>query len=276
MMLNFILPDFRKSLLTWYSKHKRNLPWRHTSNPYKIWLSEIMLQQTTVEVVIPYYNRFLKTLPSLEDVAKVSEAELLKLWAGLGYYNRIRNFQKAARLVIAEQAGEIPKTKTQLMELPGLGSYTAAAIASIAFGEPVAVVDGNVMRVVTRLKAYGGDIGEASTKQFVQEVANQLLDQKNPGDFNQAMMELGALVCGKIPQCQNCPVNRFCKAKDRHPERLPVVKKTRYQNRQIASLLLFKGRSIVLKAPAKDSHRKAGCFFCSIPCQGEPTGRGIH
>jgi len=209
-----------------------------------------MLQQTTVEVVIPYYNRFLKTLPSLEDVAKVSEAELLKLWAGLGYYNRIRNFQKAARLVIAEQAGEIPKTKTQLMELPGLGSYTAAAIASIAFGEPVAVVDGNVMRVVTRLKAYGGDIGEASTKQFVQEVANQLLDQKNPGDFNQAMMELGATVCTpKNPSCFICPVLSHCKVGHLGTsENYPIKKtKTRYVDQWLACLILTKDSKFLLR-----------------------------
>lgn len=254
-MLKFSVINFRKSLLTWYSKHKRNLPWRNTSYPYKIWLSEIMLQQTTVEVVIPYYNRFLQKLPSLEAVAKASEDELLKLWAGLGYYNRIRNFKKAAQLVISEKAGKIPSTKTQLMELPGLGNYTAAAIASIAFKEPVAVVDGNVIRVITRLKAYAGDIGEAATKQFVQEIADQFLDQKNAGDFNQAMMELGATVCTpKNPACLICPVLSHCRAgQSGTSDKYPIKKeKTKYVDQWLACLILTQGSKFFL------SKRKAG------------------
>ncbi|EKD51325.1 MAG: hypothetical protein ACD_62C00283G0002 [uncultured bacterium] len=247
------IKKFQKALLCWYQKNKRELPFRKTKDPYQIWLSEVMAQQTTMPVVVDYFSRFIKQYPDVFSVARASEQALLLQWQGLGYYARCRNFQKASQEVVAKHAGQVPRTYVELIKLKGIGDYTASAIASICFDEPRAVVDGNVKRVIARLFAYKKNSAQKEAIVFFEQKARALLSVRSPGDFNQAMMELGALVCGKIPQCQNCPVNRFCKAKDRHPERLPVVKKTRYQNRQIASLLLFKGRSIVLKAPAKDS-----------------------
>jgi A/G-specific adenine glycosylase len=196
---------FRRKLLSWYDTHARELPWRESRDPYRVWVSEIMLQQTRVAVVIAHYHKFLQRFPTVEQLAKAREALVLAAWSGLGYYRRARMLHAAAKVVVREHRGTFPSTAAGLRELPGIGRYTAAAIASIAFGEPVAVVDGNVERVLQRL--FGRRIaGEA-----IWDAAGDLLDQKRAGDFNQAMMELGATVCTpRAPACLTCPVIQLC------------------------------------------------------------------
>jgi A/G-specific adenine glycosylase len=193
----------RRRLARWYDRHKRSLPWRNTSDPYAIWISEIMLQQTRVAAVIPYYERFLARFPNPAALADASEEEVLTLWSGLGYYSRARNLQKAARQIV--KLGSFPETHEALRELAGVGDYTAAAVASIAFGLPHAVVDGNVRRVASRI---------TNGKVDPQQVADLLLDRKNPSRSNQAVMELGAVVClPRDPHCGECPIAVQCEAR---------------------------------------------------------------
>jgi A/G-specific adenine glycosylase len=199
--------QFRIRLLAWYDRYQRSLPWRRTSAPYKIWVSEIMLQQTRVAVVIERYREFLRRFPSLRALATSRESEVLAAWSGLGYYRRARSLRRAARVVVKEHKGKVPSQLEQLKALPGIGDYTAAAIASIAFGKPHAVVDGNVRRVLARIA------GKAVTASSAWKAAQALLSPERPGDFNQAMMELGATVCLPAPKCAECPVRDFCTSK---------------------------------------------------------------
>jgi len=208
------LVRFRKNLLAWFKKFQRDLPWRRTSDPYAIWLSEIMLQQTRVAAVIPYFDRFLQHFPTIEAITKAPEEDVLRLWAGLGYYSRARNLQNAARRIVALHGGAFPSDEARALALPGIGNYTAAAILSIAFGKKLAVLDGNVARVLARLEAIRGDLRAGNRWRELQNAANTLLDHKHPGDWNQAMMELGATLCTpRAPQCLLCPVNEFCEAR---------------------------------------------------------------
>lgn len=201
-------------LLAWYDKNKRDLPWRRETDPYRVWLSEVMLQQTRVEAAIPYYRRFLEKYPDLALLAGAQESDVLKLWEGLGYYSRARHFLSAVREVRDTYGGAVPEEPDIFRSLPGVGSYTGAAVGSIAFQKPLAVVDGNVRRVLCRLFSIEGDVKKKKTEQAVQDLADLLLDRSRPGDYNQAIMELGALVCipGK-PRCGNCPVTDHCLAK---------------------------------------------------------------
>jgi A/G-specific adenine glycosylase len=203
---------FRRLLLAWYEKSQRKLPWRGATDPYFILVSEIMLQQTRVAVVEERYRKFIAQFPSAERLARAKEATVLAAWSGLGYYRRARALHAAAKEIV--RRGSFPETAPELMELPGVGRYTAAAVASIAFGEPVAVVDGNVKRVIDRMvKDKAADAGPVEEKQYW-EIAGQFLDQQSPGDFNQAMMELGALVCLPAqPLCHACPVAGLCGAR---------------------------------------------------------------
>jgi A/G-specific adenine glycosylase len=199
---------FRADLLAWYDEHARALPWRESRDPYRVWLSEIMLQQTRVAAVIAHYHEFLRRFPTVEKLAVAREASVLAAWSGLGYYRRARMLHAAAKVVTRNHEGKIPDTTAALRELPGIGRYTGAAIASIAFGEPVAVVDGNVERVLQRLS------GKRAAGEDLWQVAGDLLDPKRPGDFNQAMMELGATVCTpRAPTCLMCPVVELCAAR---------------------------------------------------------------
>lgn len=201
-----------QELLKWYGKNARALPWRLNPLPYYVWISEIMLQQTRVEAVKEYFRRFLEELPDTESLARVSDDKLLKLWEGLGYYNRARNLKKAAQVVVTLYGGRIPADYEILLTLPGIGSYTAGAIASIAYGIPVPAVDGNVLRVTKRLSGSFDDITRGSVKKELEEDLKAVMPKENPGDFNQALMELGATVCipnGK-PLCQICPVSFCC------------------------------------------------------------------
>ncbi|HEY6944128.1 MAG TPA: A/G-specific adenine glycosylase [Candidatus Acidoferrum sp.] len=208
------LASFRKQLLAWFRQFQRDLPWRHTRDPYRIWLSEIMLQQTRVAAMIPYYERFLERFPNLQALAAAPEEEVLRLWSGLGYYGRARNLQRAAQQIVAEHGGEFPSSLEDVLALPGIGNYTAAAILSIAFEGKYAVLDGNVARVLARLRAIRGDLRTSNRWQELQECADAYLDTKSPGDWNQAMMELGATLCApKSPQCLLCPVAQFCEGR---------------------------------------------------------------
>ena len=209
--------EFRRSLLWWYSLHARDLPWRRTRDPYYIWISEIMLQQTRVVTVIDRYRAFIADFPTLISLALAGEDEVLTHWSGLGYYKRARLLRHAAQFVMREHDGELPKTSEKLRGLPGIGPYTAAAIASIAFHEPVAVVDGNVDRVLTRVLGAGKG-GKLPSDTVIRQAATQLLAVDKPGTFNQAMMELGATVCHpRWPRCDKCPVQELCRTQGEHP-----------------------------------------------------------
>jgi A/G-specific adenine glycosylase len=208
------LSRFRKKLLAWFAEFQRDLPWRRTKDPYRIWLSEIMLQQTRVAAVIPYYERFLERFPDVKALAQAPEQEVLRLWAGLGYYSRARNLQKAARQIVAEHDSHFPDALEEALALSGIGAYTAAAILSIAYGKKLAVLDGNVARVIARLGAIRGDLRSGGRWQSLQKTADALLASHAPGDWNQAMMELGATLCTpRSPQCLLCPVAEFCEAR---------------------------------------------------------------
>ncbi len=219
--------SFAFALLNWYKTHQRTLPWRISKNPYHIWVSEIMLQQTRVDTVIPYYNHFLAALPDVASLAAVQEETLLKLWEGLGYYSRVRNMQKAAKILMKDYGGQMPPSFSQLQKLPGIGPYTAGAIASIAFALPVPAVDGNVLRVFSRLYEIEEDISFASTKKTVFELVAQNISTDNPGDFNQALMDLGSTLCTPIsPKCHACPLRDLCQgflsaSQERYPIKLP-------------------------------------------------------
>ncbi len=209
--------EFRRLLLNWFAENARDLPWRRSRDPYSIWVSEIMLQQTRVAAVLEHYHRFLRRFPSVQDLAAAAEDEVLAHWSGLGYYRRARLLHRTAQVVVNEMDGRLPQTAAELRALPGVGDYTSAAIASIAFGEAAACIDGNVERVLRRLRAWHEDSG-LRTK--IREEAARLLDPGRPGDFNQAMMELGATVClPRSPLCLQCPVCGLCATRGEHPAR---------------------------------------------------------
>ncbi len=208
------LEQIAAPLLAWYDGNRRILPWREDPTPYRVWISEIMLQQTRVEAVKPYFDRFQRELPDVESLALVEEERLLKLWEGLGYYNRARNLKKAAIQVMEEHGGKLPGDYAALLKLPGIGSYTAGAIASIAFQIPVPAVDGNVLRVISRLRTDEADILEPAVKKRVEAELLAIMPKDRPGDMNQALMELGATVCipNGAPKCEGCPWNPICEA----------------------------------------------------------------
>lgn len=219
------------SLLDWYDRERRDLPWRRSRDPYSIWLSEIMLQQTQVETVKGYYHRFLTLFPTVEALAVAPEEQVLKVWEGLGYYSRARNLHKAARLVVETYAGNFPATSAELIKLPGIGAYTAGAIASIAYGERVPAVDGNVYRVISRFRGVREDIGAPSVQKAVYQLTLDLMPRDRPGDFNQALMELGATCCSPAsPRCESCPWAEGCDAfAEGDMTLLPVHEKKRPQ-----------------------------------------------
>jgi A/G-specific adenine glycosylase len=205
--------QIRRKLLAWYTYNRRDLPWRRTSDPYRILVSEVMLQQTQVKTVIPYYGKFLQRFPTVEDLAGARLQEVLKIWEGLGYYARARNLHRAAKLIVAEHGGHVPGEPAAIRKLPGVGDYIAAAVLSIAFGEAMAVVDGNVKRVLSRMLCLDIPVNAAASHRHFQGAATILLAEEDPGGFNQAVMELGALVCRPDgPECAICPVAEACRA----------------------------------------------------------------
>lgn len=227
---------FSNSLINWYLQNKRNLPWRETSNPYNIWLSEIILQQTRVTQGLPYYLKFIENFPTVHDLAKAEEETVLKLWQGLGYYSRARNLHTTAKYISFELGGNFPNNYTDLLQLKGVGEYTAAAIASISFNENIAVVDGNVFRVLARYFGIELDISQSKTKKEFQKVANDLLPKGKATVFNQAMMEFGARQCvPQNPDCENCVLNTSCFALQKNKiKELPIkTKKLKIKNRYL-------------------------------------------
>ena len=251
-----MLEEIVVPLLEWYDKQKRTLPWRSKPTPYRVWVSEIMLQQTRVEAVKPYFERFMKALPNVKKLAACPEEELLKLWEGLGYYNRVRNMQKAAQILVAANKGEVPAQFEELIKLPGIGKYTAGAISSIAFGIPVPAVDGNVLRVITRITADDRDIAKDSVKQAIARDIQEIIPMRRAGDFNQALIELGAIVC--VPngpaKCGDCPAAHLCEARKRDivmelPKKAP--KKERSIERKTVLLLKDGEQVAIRKRPPK-------------------------
>ena len=204
---------FRRQLIRWYERHARDLPWRHTTDPYRVWISEIMLQQTTVAAVVPYFERFLHRFPTVNDLAAAEENDVLRLWEGLGYYSRARNLRKAAQVIVDQHGGVFPSEVDALQNLPGIGRYTAGAIASFAFDRRAPIVEANTLRLYCRLLGYADDPRSAVGQQALWSLAEAILPKTQPGRFNQALMELGATVCSpKEPDCEHCPVHRHCRA----------------------------------------------------------------
>lgn len=207
------IKTFQETFLTWYHKEKRNLPWRATNDPYAIWISEIMLQQTRVETVIGYFYRFMEQFPTIQDLAAAEEQKLLKVWEGLGYYSRARNLKAAAQQIVAEFDGEMPQSIEEIRSLKGIGPYTSGAIGSIAFGLPEPAIDGNVMRVVSRLFCIEADIAKASSRRPFDEAMRTIISPDEPGEFNQALMDLGSRICTPTtPKCEECPISQYCLA----------------------------------------------------------------
>ena len=247
-----LLPDL---LLPWYETAKRDLPWRQDRSPYHVWLSEIMLQQTRVEAVKGYYSRFLDRLPTIADLAEVEETELLKLWEGLGYYSRVRNLQKAARVIMAQHGGSFPRDYADIRALPGIGDYTAGAISSICFDERTPAVDGNVLRVVSRFCDFHGCTDEPAVKKKIGENLKEIYP-KAAGAFTQALMEVGAIVCvpNGQPLCESCPLQQHCKARKKGTiDELPVraEKKKRRQEDLTLFLLTCGDKVAIRKRPEK-------------------------
>jgi A/G-specific adenine glycosylase len=245
----------RNHLLEWYRSHRRDLPWRNTADPYAIWLSEVMLQQTRVETVRPYFRRFMDRFPTIQDLAAAELETVLKMWEGLGYYARARNFHKAANQVVSEFGGRVPDTMEAFRNLPGVGEYIAAAVLSIAFGRPHAVVDGNVKRVLARLFRMEQPVNRSSAHPVFRELSGQILDPEAPADANQAIMELGAMVCApRNPDCSACPLADDCRAfrdgvAGEYPRR--EKKKAVPVRRQAAGVFQRNGRVLVVRRPAE-------------------------
>lgn len=254
-------PAFRNALLSWYDVHARDLPWRKDRDPYRVWVSEIMLQQTRVAAVIEHYRNFLRRFPSLQKLAAARQNSVLAAWSGLGYYRRARMMHAAAKVIAKEHGGKFPETASALQDLPGIGRYTAAAIASIAFEEPVAVVDGNVARVLDRLR------GITHSNEKAWQAAEELLNCERPGDFNQAMMELGATVCTpRAPACLTCPVVELCASRG---ERLSPAKSSWQKKREIHYALDRRNGSVFLVQRANDLRLMPGMWeLPEIDAQG--------
>ncbi len=269
----------QKALLEWYDRYKRDLPWRRTKDPYAIFVSEMMLQQTQVKTVIPYYERFLKELPNWSALAKAKEEKVLKLWEGLGYYRRARNLQAAAQKVIADFHGHLPQTREGIVELPGVGQYSAGAVLSIAFQKPEPLVDGNVIRVFSRLFVLRGNLKVGENHKKVWDIARQLLPPKRPGDFNQALMELGATVClPEQPQCLLCPLYAHCEGAQRGIQyELPeMAKAAKTVEVPMAALLVDqKGKLFVRKRSEEEKWLKGMWEFPSAEGRTHEEARSI-
>ena len=262
------IAEFRKRLLIWFGQFQRDLPWRRSKDPYLVWLSEIMLQQTRVAAVIPYFERFLERFPDVRALAEAPEEDVLRLWSGLGYYSRARNLQAAAREIVAKHRGKFPRDPSEALDLPGIGPYTVAAILSIAYGAKLAVLDGNVARVIARLEAIRGDLRAGGRWQGLQASADALLAQKSAGDWNQAMMELGATICTpQAPQCLLCPVSAFCKARQLGcQEMIPEKRKKRAtEGVTLAAAVLLDAQGRTLLLPPPHSNGKHATHEAVVP-----------
>ena len=266
------MSTFQRRLLTWYRRHRRTLPWREDPNPYRVWVSELMLQQTQVKTALPYFERFIARFPDVERLAKASEQEVLASWSGLGYYRRAKSLHRAARLLVEKKGGIFPRDVAGWIELPGVGRYTAGAIVSIAFGKRVPIVDGNVARVLSRLFLVSGDPRRGAAKRRVWALAEDILPRRSISDFNQALMELGALVCTpKNPKCLSCPIVSDCVARslgieEELPE-LPAPKPS-VSVTMTATLIEEEGRVLLYRRHGSDLMRD----LWELPTADVPEG----
>lgn len=257
---------YTTALLQWYEQNKRSLPWRDIKDPYGIWVSEIMLQQTRAAAVIPYYTRFMEALPNVEALAACSQEPLLKLWEGLGYYQRVRNMQKCAQLLVEAHQGQFPQTKEQLQRLPGIGPYTAAAIASIAFSQPEPAVDGNVLRVMARLFENGQDVLLPATRLYWEQQLKQQ-ELSRAGDLNQAFMDLGSLIClPENPRCGECPLRGQCLAHKNGSYALyPYRAKKKPRRRELLTVFVLRGQEGLWIVPRAKEGLLGGLY--ALPCE---------
>ena len=238
-----------RRLLAWYALQRRDLPWRHTRDPYAIWVAETMLQQTRVETVIPYYRRWMRRFPDVQAVARATEEEVLRHWEGLGYYSRARSLQRAARRITAEYGGKLPRTRRELIQLPGIGAYSASAIAAIAFGQAELALDGNLRRVLCRLLDFAGDPRAPEGDRHLREQAQPWIPPRRAGDFNQALMDLGAMVCTpRRPACERCPLTAECAAYLHGTQALRPLRRERrpLPERAAAAAVIRRGRTVLI------------------------------
>ncbi|MED1599963.1 A/G-specific adenine glycosylase [Alkalihalophilus marmarensis] len=252
----FNISQFQQDLINWFKENQRTLPWRENKDPYRVWVSEIMLQQTRVDTVIPYYLNFMREFPTLEDLAYAEEDRILKAWEGLGYYSRVRNLQTAVREVVEEYSAAVPDTLKEISALKGVGPYTAGAILSIAYGKPEPAVDGNVMRVLSRVLEIDEDIAKAKTRKTFEAIIYDLISKEDPSSFNQGLMELGALICTPTsPGCLLCPVREHCIAYNKGiQDTLPVKSKKKKAKRKLMAAFVIKdedGKVLIEKRPDK-------------------------
>jgi A/G-specific adenine glycosylase len=253
------LKTFQSRMLAWFRTHQRDLPWRRSRDPYRIWVAEVMLQQTRIATVMPYYHSFLARFPTVQSLARASGPEVLKLWSGLGYYSRARNLHRAAKIIVASHEGKFPRELDAALDLPGIGTYTAAAVLSIAYDVPLAVLDGNVARVLARINAIRGDLRAPKNWQALTRTAQSLLASHAPGDWNQSLMELGEVICTpQSPRCAECPVARHCRAYAQGlTDEIPAPRRKRAPvHMKIAAAILRdpRGRTLVVQDPgAHDS-----------------------
>jgi A/G-specific adenine glycosylase len=276
-----LLPDanwrqsLRRSLLAWYAKHQRQLPWRESRDPYRIWVSEIMLQQTQVATVKSYFERFVQRFQTVADLAEADEPEVLRYWEGLGYYRRARQMHQAARVIMADHDGQFPGSLPAIQSLPGIGRYTAGAIVSIAFDQPAPILEANTIRLYSRLLAYRDDPRRADGQRLLWQFAEAILPRRQVGHFNQALMELGSEVCRpRAPLCEHCPLARLCPTQAHGlQDEIPVAAaKTRYEDAQETAVVVWRGSQVLLRRCA-DGERWAGLW--DFPrFRNEPSLRG--
>lgn len=251
--------EFRARLLKWFRRHKRDMPWRRSRNAYRVWVAEVMLQQTRIAAVMPYYRKFLRRFPTVRALGRAGEAEVLQYWSGLGYYSRARNLRRAAREIVAEHGGKFPKDYQRALSLPGIGRYTAAAVLSISYDLPLAVLDGNVARVLARLGSVHGDLREPKRWKALGNAAEALLAPGAPGDWNQALMELGETICTpRSPRCNACPVIAHCRARKLGlVEKIPEPRKKPTAVRMAIAAAVLRdpqGQTLLVKDPGAHDH----------------------
>ena len=276
LFTNYNIQEFNTNLVTWFNREKRDLPWRHGKNPYRVWVSEVMLQQTRVDTVIPYYNRFMERFPTIEALAAAEPDEVVKYWEGLGYYSRVRNLHQAVREVVAVYDGIVPEEKERFEKLKGVGPYTTGAVLSIAYNQPEPAVDGNVMRVMSRQFGIYDDIAIPKTRKLFEQVVRRLMDPAHASDFNEGIMELGATVCTpKNPMCSLCPVQDDCYAYTHNvQDELPVKTKKGAARIEMYDALYCRqeGRAAYMKRP--ESGLLAGMW--QYPLTDRGTGEQLN
>lgn len=269
----------RSNLIGWYEEVQRKLPWRESRNPYHIWISEIMLQQTQVETVVGYYRAFIERFPTIEALAEAEEDDIYKAWEGLGYYSRAKNLHRAAVLILDRFGGKMPERYEDLLSLPGIGPYTAGAVASIAFNQPVPAVDGNVMRVFSRLFNLHSDIALPGTKKLMNEIGSGLVSKAHPASFNQGLMELGALICTPLsPKCLQCPLQHLCEARGAGCEQqLPVKRKKERQKEVVveAALVRKENKILIVKRPVEGLLANLWAFPAVLKDDDQEDGNSI-